>query len=111
MKSLTITMPRWCELNGPKSWEARYKVTDGTEVKLIHIEARSFITVVVSKVTTTGIFTGIEYYISSPNFNTALPSISSLLETTWIIEKLISCNMPDVDAITVAHVLEDIGDF
>lgn len=98
-----------CDL---KQWPARYAVLGAGEVRLVRIESRSAIDVVVAKIAENG-FLGPQtsYYISSPNFGVAIPGIPSLLETFWIMERLLAVEMPAPDAVTVAQVLQTIGDF
>ncbi len=95
-----------------KRWGARYAVLGAGDVRLVRIEARSAIDVVVAKVAESGVL-GLQtsYYISSPNFGVAIPGISSLEETFWITEQLLYHEMPAPDAVTVAEVLRDFGDF
>ena len=95
-----------------KQWPAQYAVLGSGEVRLIRIASRSSIDVVVAKVTENGFLGAQEsYYISSPNFGVAIPCISSLQETFWITEKLLNHEMPAPDAVTVAAMLGDLGDF
>lgn len=95
-----------------QEWEARYQVNGHEGVKLIKIESRSAMEVVVSKVSL-DTFIGPEtsYYISSPDFGVAIPPIPTLFETFWIMEKLIHAGMPAPDAVTIAQVLRDMEDF
>jgi len=108
---ITIKAPKNinCDM---KQWSARYGVHGTGEARLIRIESRSSIDVVVAKITENG-FLGSQasYYISSPNFGVAIPSIPTLEETFWITEKLLNHEMPAPDAVTVAQVLSDMGDF
>lgn len=95
-----------------KQWPARYAVLGAGAARLVRIESRSAIDVVVAKIAENG-FLGpqISYYISSPNFGVAIPGILTLDETYWIIEQLLNHEMPAPDAVTVAEVLRDLGDF
>lgn len=95
-----------------KSWPAGYTAVGNGDVRLVNIESRSAIEVIVAKITRKSL-RGMheEYYISSPNFGVAIPSVPTLLETYWITEKLIHMEMPAPDAVTVAQVLRDMGDF
>lgn len=52
-----------------------------------------------------------KYYISSANFNVAIPYTPDLMDTFWITSKLIDSEMNIPDAITVAQVLRDVGSF
>lgn len=97
---------------GAKEWGAQYAVVGDGAARLVRIEARSAIDVVVAKVVENGFLGPQEsYYISSPNFGVAIPGISSLLEVFWIMEQLLNHEMPAPDAVTVAAVLRDLGDF
>lgn len=95
-----------------RQWPARYAVLGSGEARLIRIESRSSIDVVVAKIAENG-FLGPQtsYYIAAPNFGVAIPGISTLEETYWITEKLLNHEMPAPDAVTVAAVLRDLGDF
>ena len=96
----------------PQSWLAVYAVNETQNVRCISIESRSAIEVVVAKVVQTDLLgTQVHYYISSPNYGIAIPDVTSLSETYWITEQLINHNMPTPDAVTVAQVLDDLGDF
>lgn len=110
-KKIIVTPPKdfgW----GEKQWTARYAVEGAGDVRLVRIESRSDIVVVVSKIAENGFLDVQEnYYISSPNFGVAIPGIGSLQETFWITEKLSHARMPAPDAVTVAQVLRDLGDF
>lgn len=95
-----------------KQWSARYAVLGVGEARLVRIESRSSIDVVVAKIAENSFLGPQEsYYISSPNFGIAIPSIPSLQETFWITEQLLNHEMPAPDAVTVAKVLQDMGDF
>lgn len=93
-------------------WPARYAVIGTGDVRLIRIESRSCVDVIVSKIAEKG-FPGPQtsYYISSPNFGVAIPGIPTLQETYWITEKLLDHKMPAPDAVTVAQVLRELEDF
>lgn len=95
-----------------KRWAATYGTQGTGDVRLVQIESRSSIYVIVAKITEVG-FLGYQtnYYISSPNFGVAIPSIPSLQEEYWITEQLLNHEMPAPDAVTVAAVLRDLGDF
>lgn len=70
-------------------WSARYAALGAGEARLIRIESRSAIDVVVSKLVENGVLGPQEsYYISSPNFGVAIPGVPSLLEDYWIAEQL-----------------------
>ena len=84
--------------SGRESGEARY----------VKIRANSEIEVVIAKLP---MMFGTEYFISSPNFGVAIPSISSLDDSFWIKEKFIAAGVPDIDAAAIAKVLADIRDF
>lgn len=95
-----------------RQWDARYAVLGVGEARLVRIESRSAIDVVVAKIAENGLLGPQEsYYISSPNFGVAIPGISSLLEEFWITEQLLNHEMPAPDAVTVAAVLRNLGDF
>lgn len=98
MKTITITN------RAGKSWPAVYTVTGDASAQLVSITSRSTIQVVIAKISG-------EYYIAAPDYRVAIPPIRSLGESFWIREKLTLCDMPEVDAITVAQVLDDLGDF
>lgn len=95
-----------------KQWPAQYAVLGAGEARLVRIKSRSAIDVVVTKIAENG-FLGVQesYYISSPNFGVAIPGIPSLQETFWITEQLLRYEMPAPDAVTVAAVLREMGDF
>lgn len=95
-----------------KKWTARYTITGTGAARLVRIQSRSALDIVIAKIAQTG-FSGPQaiYYISSPNFGVAIPGISSLEDTYWITEQLILNDMPAPDAVTVASVLQTIGDF
>lgn len=112
MKTISIKEPK--ELNcNMFEWDASYRcVAESDEVRLLSIESRSAIEVVVAKVDKQSILGMItEYYVSSPNFGVAIPGISSLMETHWITEKLLHAGLSAPDAVTIAQVLRDMGDF
>lgn len=95
-------------------WNAVYSYNAGSndEVRLLAIESRSAIEVVVAKIHKNSVLgMSVEYYISSPNFGVAIPSISTLMETYWITEKLLNAGMSAPDAVTIAQILRDMGDF
>lgn len=96
-----------------KEWEAKYKVIGAGNARKVWIEARSAIEVIIAKLEEDCGLLGLmtHYYISSPNFNVAIPCIGSLRETYWIMEKLLNLGMPAPDAVTVAAVLDHMGDF
>ena len=95
-----------------KQWPARYAVLGAGGARLVRIDSRSAIDVVVAKIAENGFLGPQEsYYISSPNFGVAIPGVPSLLEDYWIAEQLLNQEMPVPDAVTVAAVLRDLGDF
>ncbi len=95
-----------------KQWPARYAVLGAGAARLIRIESRSSIDVVVAKIAENGFLGPQEsYYISSPNFGVAIPGIPSLQEEYWITEQLLNHEMPAPDAVTVAAVLRVLADF
>ena len=95
-----------------KQWAARYAVLGVGDARLVRIESRSSIDVVVAKISENGFLGPQEsYYISSPNFGVAIPGVPSLQETYWITEQLLNHKMPAPDSVTVAEVLRDMGDF
>lgn len=110
-KELTVKAPKDIDCD-MKQWPARYTVEGAGDARIVRIESRSAIDVVAAKIVENGLLGPQEnYYISSPNFGVAIPSIPSLQETYWITEKLLSHEMPAPDAVTVAQVLRDLGDF
>ena len=111
MSLKTITVKASAKVGTRSEWPAGYFVRGTGDVRHIAIEARSAIEVVVAKIITNPFEVGAEYYISSPNYGVAIPGISSLEEDFWIHEKLVGEGMPLADAITVARVLLDMGDF
>lgn len=106
-----INAPKDMECNA-EQWSAKYTILGEGEARLIRIESRSCIDVIVSKVTERG-FLGLQtsYYISSPNFGVAIPGIPTLQETYWITEQLLDHKMSAPDAVTVAQVLRELEDF
>lgn len=95
-----------------KQWPARYAVLGAGGARLVRIDSRSAIDVVVAKIAENGFLGPQEsYYISSPNYGVAIPGVPSLLEDYWIAEQLLNHEMPVPDAVTVAAVLRDLGDF
>lgn len=95
-----------------RQWPACYTVLGAGDARLVRVASRSSIDVVVAKIAENSFLGPQEsYYISSPNFGVAIPGIPSLLETYWIMEQLINHEMPAPDAVTVAAVLRDLGDF
>lgn len=111
MERIVIKAPQDIDTGSQRTWEATFKVVQGTDAMLVNIEARSAIDVIVAKLPDVYGYGGFNYYISSPNFNVAIPNIGTLHETWWIMEKLMNNDMPAADAVTVAKVLADIGDF
>ena len=72
-----------------KQWPARYAVLGAGGARLVRIDSRSAIDVVVAKIAENGVLGPQEsYYISSPNFGVAIPGVPSLLEDYWIAEQL-----------------------
>lgn len=109
--AIIVTAPRDFDC-GQKQWSARYTVLGAGEARLIRIESRSAIDVVVAKIAENGFLGSQEsYYISSPTFGVAIPGSPSLLEDYWIAEQLLIHEMPAPDAVTVAAVLRNMGDF
>lgn len=94
-------------------WKAKYKVERCENVRLVSIESRSAIELVVAKVEKKHPVFGemMDYYISAVNFGVAIPGIGTLDEDFWISEALTRNGLPKVDAQTVASVLRDMGDF
>ena len=112
MKTISIKEPKEINCN-MFEWDASYRcVAESDEVRLLSIESRSAIQVVVAKIEMQS-FIGMttDYYVSSPNFGVAIPGISSLMETHWITEKLLHAGLSAPDAVTIAQVLRDMGDF
>ena len=111
-KTITIKAPSWANVSFAQEWPATYEVAGTQNVRHITIEARSAIEVVVARVDNPHpLFGGPQYYVSSPNFGVAIPYTPDLTETRWITEKLIGAEMNAPDAVTVAQVLRDMGDF
>lgn len=116
MKTITVTAPKGINTGMQRSWEAGYRVVKDNNAVYIYIEARgSAIEVVVSKITIPDrLFPLNQYtnfYISSPSLSFAIPSIPTLTETWWIMDKLLELDVPAPDAVSVAKVLDDYGDF
>lgn len=103
MREIIVKAPKWADLDGAQKWPARFTVSGSENVRVVQIESRSWIDIVIAK-------DPFNYYISSPNFGVAIPGIGSMSENHWIAEKLIQ-KMPAPDALTVAAVLQEIGDF
>ncbi len=107
------------EIRAPKdiecsadAWSAKYTVHGAGEARLVRVESRSCIDVIVAKVTEKSLLGPQDsYYISSPNFGVAIPGIPTLQETYWITEQLLEHKMPAPDAVTVAQVLRELEDF
>ena len=111
MKTITIKAPADLDCD-TQEWNAAYVVDGKRDVRLVNIEARSAIEVVVAKIIQENLlFTEESYFIASPNFGVALPGISTLQETFWITEQLMANGMSAPDAVTVAQVLRDMDDF
>ena len=113
MKEMQIIAPKLASAGDIQSWHATYQVTAADNVRLLAIESRSSIDVVVAKIVnhSTIFGTHVRYYVSSPNFGIAIPCIGSLAETNWITEHLVGAGMSKPDAVTVAQVLRELGDF
>lgn len=108
MKKLIITP----ELSHSQAWQASYKVTSADNVCLVTIDSRSAIEVVVAKLPTRSFLGNMtKYYVAIPNYGIAIPYITSMSESNWIAEHLIGLGMPAPDAVTIAQVLRDLGDF
>lgn len=108
---IVIRAPKDIACNA-EQWSARYTVQGDGEARLVRVESRSCIDVIVAKVTEKSLLGPQDsYYISSPNFGVAIPSIPTLQETHWITEQLLDHNMPAPDAVTVAQVLRELEDF
>lgn len=103
MNELTIKAPAAFDCD-QKEWPAKYRVIGTAPLKMLQIESRSSIDVIVAQVQD-------DFYISSPNFGVAIPSINNLDDSFWITEKLIHAGMPTPDAVTVAQVLRALGNF
>jgi hypothetical protein len=115
-KSINITAPDWAydETNpfSLREWPASYEAAGCQNVRCITIESRSLVEVVVARHDVQHpLWGGPRYYISSPNYGVAIPHIPTLDETHWITEKLAASGMNAPDAVTVAQVLRDMGDF
>ena len=110
MENIIIKAPTDIDC-GMREWEARYqKVMYGLGgVTLISIESKTAIEIVVAEVDR-NLATGNEtfYYISSPNLGVAIPPIASLLESYWIMERLLDAGVSATDAVTIAQVLRDM---
>lgn len=113
MKSLQIIAPEWANAEITREWQATYRVVAADNVRLLAIESRSAIDVVVARISSHSTILGTytRYYVSSPNYGVAIPWLSSLADTYWITEHLIAAGMPTPDAVTVAQVLREVGDF
>lgn len=119
-KTITIKCPEWIHLEPcpwaakqyTNMWPATYTVEGVQNVRYITIESRSFIEIVVALHNVQNrFFEDSKYYISSANFNVAIPYTPDLMDTFWITSKLIDSEMNIPDAITVAQVLRDVGNF
>lgn len=111
-KTINIKAPGWVKVSNPQAWSAKYTVAGIGNVRYITIEARSFIEVVVALYNDPHLlFGGARYYIASPNFNVAIPYAPDLTDPNWLTEKLLEAEMNGPDAVTVAQVLRDMGDF
>jgi len=108
---ITIKAPEHIDCD-MKQWPARYTTTGSGNARLVRIQSRSALDIVVAKVAQNGLL-GPEanYYVSSPNFGVAIPGIPSLEDAYWIMEQLIHNDMPAPDAVTAAAVLQVVGDF
>ena len=113
MKKTQIIAPKWASAGDIQSWHATYQVTAADNVRLLAIESRSAIDVMVARISSHSTILGTytRYYVSAPNYGVAIPWLSSLADTYWITECLIAAGMPTPDAITVAQVLQELGDF
>lgn len=109
MKEITIKAPRHIDCDS-KEWPAKYTVYPGADTRVLLIDSRSTIEILVAKVFMPR-SSGINYLISSPNFYVAIPEIGTLMDTFWITEKLRALGMPAPDAVTAAQVLADMGNF
>lgn len=108
---IMIKAPKDIKCNA-EQWTARYTVQGTGEARLVRVESRSCIDLIVAKVTEKGLLGPRDsYYISSPNFGVAIPGIPTLQETYWITEQLLEHKMPPPDAVTVAQVLREMEDF
>lgn len=111
-KTINIKAPEWVKASDPQVWPAKYTVAGTDNVRYITIEARSLIEVVVALYKDPHpLWGGNRYYISSPNFNVAIPYAPDLSDPHWLTEKLLDAEMNAPDAVTVAQVLRDMGDF
>lgn len=105
---ITIKAPKDLDCD-MKQWSARYAVLGFGNARLIRIESRSAIDVVVAKIAENAFLGPMDtYYISSPNFGVAIPGIQNLSEEFWITEQLLMREMPVPDAVTIAQVLRNI---
>lgn len=101
MKTITINRPPWIK-SGLSQWLAVYQVSGCDAFSAVAIESRSSLFVTIGK------WSG-NFYISCPTYQCSIPAIDSLEESFWICEKLIAYGVPKVDAVTIAQVLEDVG--
>ena len=116
MKTITVTAPKEVKTGTQRTWEAKYRVVKDDNAVYIYLEARgSAIEVIVAKITIPDQLYPINqytnFYISSPSLSVAIPSIPTLEETWWIMDKLLELDVPAPDAVSVAKVLADFGDF
>ena len=113
MRKTQIIAPAWANTESMCTWQATYKVLSVDNVRAISIESQSSIDIVVAKISSHDSILGTytRYYISSPNYSIAIPWISSLTDANWITEHLIGAGIPTPDAVTVAQVLQELGDF
>lgn len=109
MGKIIIKAPRQIDCD-VKQWPAEYTIQGAGTARLIRIESRSAIDVVVAKISENALF-GHTFYVSCPDFGVAIPGIETLQDTFWITEKLMRSGLPAPDAVTAAAVLHDLGDF
>ena len=113
MKNLQIIAPEWANAGNTREWQATYRVVAADNTHMVIIESRSAIDIVIAKIMDHNsiLDSYMRYFVSSPNYGIAIPWIDSLRQTNWITERLIAAGMPTPDAITVAQVLREVGDF
>lgn len=111
LRNITIKTPKGMDCD-KREWSAKYGARAYPGAVVVQIESRSAISVIVTKIAENGLIGPLtNYYISSPNFGIAIPAISSLQKDSWITEQLLNNGMPAPDAVTIAQVLRDMGDF
>lgn len=68
MQHLQISAPKWVSTDDIQSWNATYQITAADNVRILAIESRSAIDVVIAKMIDYSPIFGVytKYYVSSP---------------------------------------------